>query len=100
MHPACAGQKTQDQCGVWRGSVMVVQRRFVIAVALVIAPFLSGCAVGPDFKAPAAPDADRYTAEPIATRTSATDVAQGEAQRFLRGRDIPAEWWTLFRSPA
>jgi len=79
---------------------MVVQRRFVIAVALVIAPFLSGCAVGPDFKAPAAPDADRYTAEPIATRTSATDVAQGEAQRFLKGRDIPAEWWTLFRSPA
>ena len=78
---------------------MFVQRLLIVAAALV-APLLSGCAVGPDFKAPAAPDVDRYAAEPIATRTSATDVAQGEAQRFLKGRDIPAEWWTLFRSPA
>ena len=79
---------------------MLLQRWFVFAVALAAVPFLASCAVGPDFHVPAAPDVDRYTAEPTATHTSATDVAQGQAQRFLKDRDIPAEWWTLFRSPA
>jgi NodT family efflux transporter outer membrane factor (OMF) lipoprotein len=60
---------------------------------------VSGCAVGPDFERPAAPSAERYTAEPLPTETAAAPVAGGAAQRLLRGRDIPGEWWTLFRSP-
>jgi NodT family efflux transporter outer membrane factor (OMF) lipoprotein len=42
----------------------------------------------------------RYTKEPLATRTSSADVRGGQAQHFINGRDIPGEWWTLFRSPA
>jgi len=61
---------------------------------------LSGCAVGPDFLAPAPPAVNRYTREPLTPRTSSTDIAFGQSQHFVNGRDIPAEWWRLFRSPA
>jgi len=62
----------------------------------------SGCAVGPDFAAPTAPDVSRYTKEALTPRTTATvDVPlHGKAQHFVNGRDIPAEWWALFRSRA
>jgi NodT family efflux transporter outer membrane factor (OMF) lipoprotein len=66
--------------------------------ALAAATLLSACAVGPDFLHPAAPDADRYTKEPLTPRTSATDAPTGQPQRFVPGRDIPQEWWTLFKS--
>jgi NodT family efflux transporter outer membrane factor (OMF) lipoprotein len=42
----------------------------------------------------------RYTKEPLASRTSSADIRDGRAQRFINGRDIPGEWWNLFRSPA
>ena len=32
------------------------------------------------------------------TATAATAVAGGEAQRFVKGADIAADWWTLFHS--
>jgi len=60
---------------------------------------LAGCAVGPDFKHPAAPEITRYTREPMA-QTASTDTAAGQRQRFVVDRDIPQEWWTLYRSPA
>ncbi|MDA8230464.1 MAG: efflux transporter outer membrane subunit [Magnetospirillum sp.] len=61
---------------------------------------LAGCAVGPDFERPAAPKAKGYTAESQSAPTAAADVAGGKAQRFVEGKDIPAEWWTLFHSQA
>ena len=61
---------------------------------------VSGCAVGPDFQHPPPPEVARYTPEPLAPRTSATaDARDGQAQHFVNGRDIPGEWWRLFRSP-
>jgi NodT family efflux transporter outer membrane factor (OMF) lipoprotein len=65
------------------------------AAALLLA---GGCAVGPDFKRPPAPRAQRYTAEPLPAQTSASEGAAGAAQAYLPGGDIPAQWWTLFRS--
>jgi NodT family efflux transporter outer membrane factor (OMF) lipoprotein len=65
-----------------------------------VAVFLSSCAVGPDFAAPAPPDVIRYTREPLALRTSSTDIAFGKSQHFVNGRDIPADWWRVFHSPA
>ena len=61
---------------------------------------LSGCAVGPDFKKPAAPEVGTYTAAPLSATASTQDVAGGDAQRFLKGSDVSGEWWTLFRSKA
>jgi NodT family efflux transporter outer membrane factor (OMF) lipoprotein len=53
---------------------------------------LAACAVGPDFLAPSAPAGAGFGATPTTT------LADGEAQKFLRGRDIPGQWWRLFRS--
>jgi NodT family efflux transporter outer membrane factor (OMF) lipoprotein len=58
----------------------------------------SGCAVGPDFKAPAAPKVAGFTTRPLATTVATPDVAGGVAQHFVSGGEIPADWWTLFHS--
>jgi NodT family efflux transporter outer membrane factor (OMF) lipoprotein len=58
---------------------------------------LSGCAVGPDFKQPAAPPVDRITAGPV-TRQMAADIPG--RQEVIAGGAVPADWWTLFHSPA
>ncbi len=80
---------------------MSVRRFSAIAAALTAAALLPSCiAVGPDFLHPAAPPIDRYTREPLAPRTSSTDAPTGRAQRFVQGRDIPQEWWRLFKSRA
>src|SRR6202043_2417089 len=67
--------------------------------ALAAVTLLASCAVGPDFVHPAAPEITRYTREPLASQTSGTDVAAGQRQRFVAGRDIPQEWWAVFKSP-
>jgi NodT family efflux transporter outer membrane factor (OMF) lipoprotein len=61
---------------------------------------LAGCAVGPNFASPPAPDVGGYTAEPLAKQTSSADVKGGEAQRLVQNLDIPGQWWTLFHSEA
>jgi NodT family efflux transporter outer membrane factor (OMF) lipoprotein len=72
----------------------------LVAVILLAGMLLTGCAVGPDFLHPAAPEVTRYTREPLAAETSATDAPTGRSQRFAAGRDIPQKWWALFKSPA
>src|SRR5690606_27049194 len=54
-------------------------------------------AVGPDFEQPAAPAAERYSAAATPAATAGGDRVP--AQRLHAGMDIPAQWWTLFRSP-
>ncbi|HYZ41196.1 MAG TPA: efflux transporter outer membrane subunit, partial [Stellaceae bacterium] len=65
---------------------------------LAIGVALAGCAVGPDFERPAAPDVEGYTPQPLPEKTSSADITGGEAQRFVQNLDIPGQWWTLFRS--
>src|SRR5262249_49611998 len=60
--------------------------------------FAAGCAVGPDFKKPAAPTVTDYTATPLTATVSTERVAGGEAQRFAKGSDVTGDWWTLFHS--
>ena len=67
-------------------------------LAVLVSLLIAGCAVGPDFKRPAAPDVNGYTAHPLATTVASKDVVGGEAQRFASGSDIPGDWWTLFHS--
>jgi len=59
---------------------------------------LAGCAVGPNFKKPAAPEVNGYTPAPISTTDGVTNVLGGEPQRFLNGTKLSGEWWTLFHS--
>ena len=70
-----------------------------LLVALACLP-IGGCAVGPDFKKPAAPPVSDYTPAPLSTTESTPDVTGGEAQRFTKGGDIGGDWWTLYQSPA
>jgi NodT family efflux transporter outer membrane factor (OMF) lipoprotein len=68
------------------------------AAALALAALLAGCAVGPDFVPPPAPDVQGYTPEPLGPRTASAATPSGQAQRFVRDLDLPGQWWTLFHS--
>lgn len=69
---------------------------------LVIGSLLSGCMVGPNFHTPKSPDVARYTAKPLPAHTANTNAGgnAGKSQTYAYNRDIPAEWWQLFHSPA
>jgi NodT family efflux transporter outer membrane factor (OMF) lipoprotein len=58
----------------------------------------AGCAVGPNFKKPTAPNVAGYVPTAPSTTTSVPNVSGGEAQQFVQNRDIPGDWWTLFHS--
>lgn len=51
---------------------------------------LTACAVGPDFKSPAPPD--------VANFLPGQDQVAGRT--VVRGAEVPAQWWELFRAPA
>jgi len=72
----------------------------MLPAALALAFAFGGCAVGPDFAVPPAPAGDTYTAGAQPRRTGAADAPDGHAQALLAGADVPAQWWTLFQSPA
>ena len=59
---------------------------------------LAGCAVGPNFLPPPAPDVTRYTREPLASPRAAAGGPAVPRQRFVNGADISALWWAAFRS--
>lgn len=69
-----------------------------ISAPLLLALAVSGCVLGPDYKAPETTAGDRYGALPLPAQTVATPVLAGDAQRFLVGRDVPQQWWTAFGS--
>ncbi len=79
-------------------SAMGMRAPHLLAVSALA--LLAGCAVGPDFVKPTAPEVPRYTREPLVSETTSAAVAEGAAQRFVAGLDIPGQWWTLFHSPA
>jgi NodT family efflux transporter outer membrane factor (OMF) lipoprotein len=78
---------------------MFVYRLPGFAALVTAASMVAACAVGPDFERPAAPETDRYSRGPLATRTSSSDAPAGQAQHFDPGKEIPAQWWKVFRSP-
>jgi NodT family efflux transporter outer membrane factor (OMF) lipoprotein len=75
-----------------------VQFQRLLPFTAALAVLLGGCAVGPNFKRPAAPAVSDYTASPLATTVASTNVAGGDAQRFAKGADIAGDWWILFHS--
>lgn len=81
---------------------IVNKRDFILFYARLLTSLLCillyGCAVGPDFLSPRkAPLAPRSIVT-VPDETVSAPIYGGEAQRFCKGLDIPAEWWTLFRS--
>src|SRR5215471_4765578 len=68
-------------------------------LSVIVTTLLAGCAVGPEFVPPPAPDVSGYERGGTPTTTASANVAGGAAQRLISGRDIPGEWWRLFGSP-
>lgn len=67
--------------------------RTILALPLALA---AACTVGKDHETPAPPAVASYTS---GAQPTATVEADGVAQTFVV-RDVPADWWTLFESPA
>src|ERR1035438_5182230 len=81
------------------GRLKLKGRRPSRSAAIVVAGFLTGCAVGPDFEHPAGPAVSGYLPEPLPAQTVAAPGIH-DAQRFVVGQDIPRQRWALFHSPA
>lgn len=78
---------------------VILHARTAVAAAIVSAA-LTGCSVGPNFRTPEAPSTNAFTATALPPETAAAPVTGGAAQRLAFGQEIPAQWWTLFRSEA
>jgi NodT family efflux transporter outer membrane factor (OMF) lipoprotein len=76
-------------------STFCFMREVLVLFTLVSA---AGCAVGPDFRTPAAPGVKAYTEKPMPAETVSAPGMGGAPQRFTDGGDIPEQWWTLFHS--
>jgi NodT family efflux transporter outer membrane factor (OMF) lipoprotein len=74
--------------------------RVLYVTAALALPLMAGCAVGPNFKKPAAPEVSDYTAPALSTTVASANTSGGGAQRFAKGTDISGDWWTLFHSEA
>jgi NodT family efflux transporter outer membrane factor (OMF) lipoprotein len=67
-----------------------------VFTATLAALTVADCAVGPDFKTPAAPATEGYLhPAPAPGQIDAQDL-----QRLSTGADVAAQWWQLFQSPA
>ena len=66
-----------------------------------LAVLLSGCALGPEFAQPGAPQTSAYTPETLRDpgQGSGTKAGIGRGQRFVLGGDVPGRWWQTFKSP-
>jgi NodT family efflux transporter outer membrane factor (OMF) lipoprotein len=68
----------------------------VLALLFVIP--LAGCAVGPDFHKPAAPEVSGYTPEKLPDLLIADRTVANPTQRLVSDLDIPGQWWNLFHN--
>ncbi|MGN6669740.1 MAG: efflux transporter outer membrane subunit [Trinickia sp.] len=87
-------RRSVPACGATTPRPRLAATLFALAAVLVC----GGCAVGPDFKAPAAPVAASITPEPLPDKTQATPVAGGAAQRFDPAAALSSQWWTAYGS--
>jgi NodT family efflux transporter outer membrane factor (OMF) lipoprotein len=72
-----------------------VRRALATGLALSL---LAGCAVGPDFVRPDAPEVAGYTPTPP-PETLAPET-EDSAQKIQLAQEISSAWWELYRSPA
>ena len=87
----------------WDKVIPMYSRRSGVYAALLVAVGAAlgpGCAVGPDFHRPKAPDNAGYAPAPLPERTAESDIHGGEAQHFSSGSELRFQWWESFQSPA
>jgi NodT family efflux transporter outer membrane factor (OMF) lipoprotein len=74
----------------------MLRRSTITGVIAVVA--LTSCAVGPNFHSPAAPATTQYTRGQQPQNIVDAPVAGGVAQTLVSDRDLPADWYSLFKS--
>ncbi len=84
---------------IMKSTVIPMRRRAGLATALLGTTLLAGCAVGPDYRQPAAPKLHDYTTTPLPHRTVSSSGKGGAAQDLVIGQKIAGAWWELFHSP-
>ena len=70
---------------------------FAAPLAALALPLLTACAVGPNFKRPAAPQVSDYTSQPV-TATAPPRACWPERRSTSARTEITADWWVLFHS--
>lgn len=78
------------------GKLVLANGVLNLSTLAIFISLLTGCMVGPDFKRPIGPAIKTYTANELQTDDSFSTISQ---QKLILGKDIPGQWWTLFRSP-
>lgn len=68
-----------------------------IIFAILFATTVSGCAVGPNFTPPAAPNVKGFLPGKLSSPNS-TGLSPLPGQRFVTGADVSARWWMAFQS--
>lgn len=80
-----------------KGTVLRNGRAGITIAAMAV--LVAACEVGPDFKSPEAPVADRYSA-PNEAQVGEIDAGpSGARQRIALGERVKGDWWRLFQSP-
>jgi NodT family efflux transporter outer membrane factor (OMF) lipoprotein len=74
-----------------------MRARGIVLLVLCAAP--TACALGPNFKRPPAPATPTYGTAVMHGDLVAAETAGGATQKLVEDLDIPAQWWTLFKSP-
>ena len=67
---------------------------FCAVAAVLAAAIASGCAVGPDFQPPQAPDVSGY----LAQRGASPSGRRVLGSLFVAGAELPSRWWESFQS--
>jgi NodT family efflux transporter outer membrane factor (OMF) lipoprotein len=75
-----------------RANILKYPRRARASILCVLAA-LAACSVGPDFKRPEPPAAERYTSD-----TPSVETSSAATQHPVFGKEIEGDWWSLFGS--
>jgi NodT family efflux transporter outer membrane factor (OMF) lipoprotein len=70
-----------------------------VTIVTVLSLTISGCAVGPDFHAAAAPDVNGYVPGKLASPNPGRGGPRVAGQHFVTGAEVSARWWSAFKSP-
>lgn len=74
------------------------RRHAGLIAALLGTTILAGCAVGPNYRQPAAPRIHSYTETAMPAKTAASGGVAGAYQNLVLGHKVAGKWWTLFHS--
>jgi NodT family efflux transporter outer membrane factor (OMF) lipoprotein len=89
-----------DPCGATlKDSLNKTRLAARMALMLMATGLMAGCALGPDFVRPVAPEGAGFKVGAALDKTVSAPAALGGEQHFDAGRDIPADWWRMFGSP-